>query len=198
LSPTRPPSDPPPPEPPRQPRQQPHETPATLWVIDGYNVLRVSFSQTAEEAARARGLLPAAGSPLSDGPSLRQDEETEIAGRRGWWVEPRRRALVELAGRACAPGESVWVVFDGARGAPGTSEAAPEGAGRAGVVFAPSADDWIVRTVKQRHAGAGASPATRTIVVTADRPLAGRCRHHGAECESPAVFVKRCLEESGA
>jgi hypothetical protein len=173
-----------------------------LWLIDGYNVLRTSFSRATEEAA--------AGNP-SPGSSDRERSDGDV--QRGWWTEPRRRALVELVGRACDSESAVWVVFDGPRDADGETGADESekdmgtedrtGSGREAndkprVIFAVSADDWIVQTVKSRGAiDRNDAPRTaepnRTIVVTADRPLAGRSRHHGAEITSPADFVSRCL-----
>ena len=70
---------------------------------------------------------------------------------------------------------------------------------------APSAAVEIVRAVKaggDPRAGA-TTPETREppetaipggiTVVTADRPLAGRSRHHGADIVSPGEFIARCL-----
>jgi hypothetical protein len=53
-------------------------------------------------------------------------------------------------------------------------------------VFAPSADDWLVDRVRR-----DAAPE-RLVVVTADRSLAGRVRHHGARVMSPGEFLGRC------
>ena len=54
------------------------------------------------------------------------------------------------------------------------------------LVFAPSADEWIVATLKQ-WAG-----SRRAVVVTADRPLADRARHRGAEIVATDAFVALC------
>ena len=52
--------------------------------------------------------------------------------------------------------------------------------------FAPSADDWLVAQVR-------ASPAPDCLaVVTADRAVAGRARHRGAQVVSPRAFLARC------
>ena len=73
----------------------------------------------------------------------------------------------------------VWVVFDGSR------PVREEGAGRLHAVFAPSADDWLVRRVK------AAEQPGRVVVVTADRSLANRARHHGAVVLKPGDFLAR-------
>ena len=61
----------------------------SLWLVDGYNVLRVSL------------------------PSSRAGHD---AG--AWWTADRRNALLELAARLPEPRAQVWVVFDGARPSP--------------------------------------------------------------------------------
>jgi uncharacterized protein YaiI (UPF0178 family) len=54
------------------------------------------------------------------------------------------------------------------------------------VVFAPSADDWILRELRE------ASDPTAIVVVTADRQVADRARHRGARVVSPRAFLERC------
>lgn len=100
--------------------------------------------------------------------------------RGAWWRGEGRRQLLERAGRFAEPDAEVWVVFDGPR-APAD---APEGRPR--VVFAPSADAWLLREV-----GAAPEPG-RLTVVTADRSLADRARHRGAQVVSPREFLERC------
>jgi hypothetical protein len=115
----------------------------------------------------------------------------------GWWGEPGRSLLVgrienfdrlgcqEAAGAdpsgASDPGPcSIWVVFDGPRPAPAPVSGGPQ------IVFAPSADRWIVSRVR-------ASPEPEDMaVVSADRQLAGRCRHAGAAVVSPRDFIAHC------
>jgi len=183
---------------PRDPTPPAGDRPLSL--IDGYNVLRVSFSRAVEKAAGA-GALDTSGPDPGDPAGTGSASGAPASGPSGWWTEPRRRALVDLAARACRDGIPVWVVFDGARageaGEPGIAPRRADEADRPRVVFTSSADDWIVRQVKRRAtecAAAGGTPRTRTIVVTADRPLAGRSRHHGAAISSPDEFVKRCLD----
>ena len=102
--------------------------------------------------------------------------------RSDWWSEARREELLALLagfdGLGGADAE-IWVVFDGAREPTGTGER--EGSVR--VVFAPSADEWLIEQVRA-HA--------EVAVVTADRKLAGRARHHGARVVSPREFLRRC------
>lgn len=104
--------------------------------------------------------------------------------RSAWWRGPARQRLFERASRLPTTQGRAWLVFDGPDPVPESDDA------RDGphIVFAPSADDWIVRRVKQRGA---ATP----IVVTADRRLAGRCRHAGARVVTPSDFVAYCRDE---
>jgi len=54
-------------------------------------------------------------------------------------------------------------------------------------VYVESADDWIVRRARR------AKDATRLIVVTRDRQVAGRCRSAGCLVWSPHEFESRCF-----
>jgi hypothetical protein len=131
-----------------------------------------------------------------------------LAGRprEGWWSSQLRE---ELLGRAETFDESdaeIWVVFDGPR----PSDAPAEG--RVRLVFAPSADDWLLARIPDRGAtsrGHGLRPLPtlhlptlhregqepgRVAVVTADRRLASRARRRGAEIVAPAEFLARCRE----
>jgi hypothetical protein len=100
--------------------------------------------------------------------------------REAWWGAERRAELLTQAARLSAAGACVEVVFDGARPEP---EAAGPGPRQ---VFAESADAWLVARVR-----AAPDPA-RVAVVTADRSLAGRVRHHGAHVVGPGEFLRRC------
>jgi hypothetical protein len=101
--------------------------------------------------------------------------------RSDWWSAPRRSQLLSHVA-AFEPGEAtIWVVFDGARPRPESGREAG-----AQVVFAPSADDWLVARVR------GAEDPSRLAVVTADRRLAARVRHLGARVAAPAEFLARC------
>lgn len=53
-------------------------------------------------------------------------------------------------------------------------------------VYVESADDWIVRRARR------APDPDRTIVVSADRQVAGRARSAGCEVWSPWSFMSRC------
>ena len=105
---------------------------------------------------------------------------------RWWGGEARSQLLSRVQGFAEA-GELV-VVFDGSD--PEGDEKPPESSAQ--VVFAPSADDWILSQVKT-----GADPE-RVHVVTADRRLADRARHRGAQILSPRAFLALCPEPDTA
>ena len=101
--------------------------------------------------------------------------------RKGWWRGPARARVLELAGGLPDADAEIVVVFDG-----DDPHEPPELPPRVRQVFAPSADDWLVRRVK------AVPPGAPVIVVTADRALAARARHHGAEIVSPQRFADRC------
>lgn len=105
-----------------------------------------------------------------------------LAGRdrEAWWSAERREELLARAGRLSASGACVEVVFDGARQAPEAVGSGPR------PIFAESADAWLVARVR------AAPDPGRVAVVTADRSLAGRVRHHGARVVSPREFLRRC------
>jgi hypothetical protein len=101
-----------------------------------------------------------------------------------WWSRAaRERLLARVRGFEDRAAE-VWVVFDGPHPLP---EEAPGSGPR--VVFARSADEWLLR--RAGEAGAGAA------VVTADRRLAARARARGARVVSPGDFLSRCAEAAG-
>jgi hypothetical protein len=102
--------------------------------------------------------------------------------RTAWWTRERREELVARIRGFDDPSAEVWVVFDGPHPAP------EEGGGEPGgirVAFAPSADEWLLRRVREAAAG-------EVVVVTADRPLADRARARGARVVSPHDFLARC------
>jgi predicted RNA-binding protein with PIN domain len=101
--------------------------------------------------------------------------------RRDWWRAEARERVLALVRRLDAPGAAVVVVFDGQR--PADEPERPDGPQ---VVFAASADDWLIRTVRQ------APDPTRIALVTADRQLAARARHRGARVVGPIAFRERC------
>ncbi len=102
--------------------------------------------------------------------------------RAQWWTEPRREQLVALAKHFDDAAAEIWIVFDG-RGPETPGEAA---ASRVRRIFAPSADEWLLATVRSSQA-----PAC-LAVVTADRAVADRVRHRGAQVVSPSAFLLRC------
>jgi len=102
--------------------------------------------------------------------------------RAEWWTAPRREQLIERVTRFDELGAEIWVVFDG----PDAREGEAEDESRVRRIFAPSADDWLVARVK-----ASTDPA-RLAVVTADRKVADRARHGGAQIVSPRDFLRRC------
>jgi len=140
--------------------------PAT-WLIDGYNVLHTVLL----------GGQPRTGSG-GWGQAGRSRLLERVRGFEG--LDPGSGDRPEAdSGREDRPG-TVWVVFDGRRPSPDDAGANPR------VVFAPSADGWIVRRVRS------SSRPSALVVVSADRQLAGRCRHAGASVLSPRDFIGRC------
>ena len=139
------------------------EAVGTLWLVDGYNVL-------------CSGMLGG-------------------RERSRWWAEEHRHELLARLEGFDDPDAEIWVVFDGSSPAgpsalSGTAApdgtAAPEGE-RIRTVFAPSADDWLVAEVKRQVAD-----ARDVAVVTADRKVAGRSRHRGAQVLAPRELLRRC------
>jgi hypothetical protein len=106
--------------------------------------------------------------------------------RHAWWTSGQRAELLARAEAFEEAEAPIFVVFDGARAA----GADPAG-GRVRPVFAASADEWLVDRVKRADA------PERLVVVTADRGLAGRVRHHGARVVSPGEFLGRCRTGQG-
>jgi len=103
----------------------------------------------------------------------------EGAERAHFWGPAARDRLLELVAGWTEQGRVV-VVFDGDRPMPESASSNPE------VVFAPSADEWLLRMIRE------AEDPDRIAVVTADRRLAARARHRGAQVVAPAAFVARC------
>ncbi|MBW2275430.1 MAG: NYN domain-containing protein [Deltaproteobacteria bacterium] len=109
--------------------------------------------------------------------------------RSEWWTAPRRERLVGLARHFSDPAARIWIVFDGPRpSAPDDDADAQE---RVQVVFADSADDWIVKRVRSSE-----EPG-RLAVVTGDRQVADRARHRGARVAAPRDFIARCATPDG-
>ncbi len=133
-----------------------------IWLVDGFNVLHAVLL----------------------GGQARID----------WWAAPQRERLLERAGRFRDPRAEIWVVFDGSRtsgseheGDRGDDDASGEPGGpRPRVVFAASADDWLVGRVRR------AKQPGEIAVVTGDRQVAGRCRHAGSVVVRPRDFLAHC------
>jgi predicted RNA-binding protein with PIN domain len=106
--------------------------------------------------------------------------------RSEWWTAARRDQLLEKVARFDDPRAQVWVVFDGPRPEVATAEDADQSGEGPRRVFAASADAWLVERV------AAAEDPERIAVVTADRQVAGRVRHRGAQVHSPRDFLARC------
>jgi len=111
--------------------------------------------------------------------------------RAGWWREEARTRLLARVASFEDPAPEIIVVFDGPREA--ASQGTPESPSdaRIRVVFAPSADAWLLRAVRDAP-----DPAS-LVVVTADRQLADRARHRGARVVSPSDFLARCGPPEG-
>jgi predicted RNA-binding protein with PIN domain len=105
--------------------------------------------------------------------------------RRGWWREEMRARLLARVASFEDSAAELWVVFDG----PGPGGEAERESLRPRVVFAPSADEWLLAAVRDAP-----DPAS-VVVVTADRQLADRARHRGAQIVSPRAFLARCPSE---
>jgi predicted RNA-binding protein with PIN domain len=102
-----------------------------------------------------------------------------------WWKGPARRLLVSEVEKLATVSGTITLVFDGPDPVE-DKEAFPSEGIR--VVFAPSADDWILANLRERGESA------EVAVVTADRRLSGKCRGRGAQLESPAAFLARCRD----
>jgi predicted RNA-binding protein with PIN domain len=102
--------------------------------------------------------------------------------RSDWWKRERREELLARVERFQSEHREadVLVVFDGAH-PPDTPHES-----KVSIVFAPSADDWLVRAVRE------AEHAESIAVVTADRRLADRVRRRGATVVPPRSFISRC------
>jgi hypothetical protein len=101
--------------------------------------------------------------------------------RGDWWRESSRAQLLELAGSFDDPEAEVWIVFDGPRPVTATPETP-----RLRVIFAPSADEWLLGRLRS------APDPSRLSVVTGDQRLAVRSRRRGARVIRPREFLDRC------
>ena len=135
-----------------------------------------------EPPSTERAPLPAAATWLVDGYNVLHTVLLGGRDRTQWWREECRREVTLRAARLEDEGALVVVVFDG--DLPGSDDA-PD-SNRLRVVFAPSADDWLVAAVR------AAERPEEIGVVTADRKVAGRCRHKGAHVVHPRDFLAWC------
>jgi predicted RNA-binding protein with PIN domain len=158
-------------------------------VIAGFLALGLSAAQVLAEAPGeapyAGGVDEAsAGAPrvwLVDGYNVLCTGLLGGRDRRDWWSPERRAELLARLEHFDGPDAEIWVVFDGERAPEGGA-----GVGRVRSVFAPSADDWLAREVRAR------AEAEPVAVVTADRKVAARARHRGAQVVSPGELLRRC------
>jgi hypothetical protein len=177
----------------------------SLWLIDAYNVLRVSLANCA-------------ATPDGGDPPREPSEPAEP-----WWSQSRREYLIQLAAGLQEPNAEIWLIFDArhlleAEEMPQEmTEEIAEPANRVRVVFAPSADEWIVSAVKkasknsknrensengensksgenEANRGSEQKTASATRVVTADRVLANRVRSRGATIVATNEFVALCQQ----
>lgn len=164
-----------------------------VWAaVLGAEENRVSPPQDSEEA----GLEAGAGAPaprlwLIDGYNVLHAGVLRGRDRRGWWTASVQSQLVAIADTFEDPAAQIIVVFDAAKPeAPRAAEPPPPS--RVRLVYAPSADDWLVRHVRTSQ------EPERIAVVTADRQVQGRARHGGASVVSPLSFLARCNRSAGA
>ncbi|MFB0978684.1 MAG: NYN domain-containing protein, partial [Myxococcota bacterium] len=140
---------------------------ARVWLVDGYNVLH---------CAPFRKQTGGPDAPPGD-PRTRQ---------KPFWSASMRERLVAVAGGFPDRDAEIWLVFDGSH----PPETPLRGtAPRLIVEFAPSADDWIVRRVRD------AEDTDEIAVVSGDRRLTGKTRHRGAAVVSPRHFLQHCFAE---
>lgn len=123
---------------------------------------------------------------LIDGFNLLHSVVLKGRDRANWWKLERQLEVFDLCVRFTGP-EETFLIFDAARE---TSERLPREAHATPdchphhIVYAPSADDWIV--AKCQHA-----TNQETRVVTADRALRDRAARHGALGLSPWSFAEQ-------
>jgi predicted RNA-binding protein with PIN domain len=102
--------------------------------------------------------------------------------RAGWWQPAAQRRLVERVEQLTLSYPAMWIVFDRR---PSTSEVPEDVTSndpRIRIVYAPSADEWIVHEVERL------APQHAITVVTADRPLRERVRRVGGSLLSPLAL----------
>ena len=135
---------------------------STVWLLDGFNVLHAALFTNRD--------------------------------RTSWWAEEHRERLIATVRRfssdlAANLAAEIWIAFDGKReDEPDARRLRTTGGIPIYIVFAPSADDWLVRHVRS-------SSAPEAInVVTRDRRVGGRVRHKGASVVAPDHFLSLCRD----
>lgn len=175
-----------------------HEIASTLGVIAGFVALALGSSVGLRwlgveapsdpylESTVSDTTTPAEPRPtlwLVDGFNVLHVVLLHGESREAWWQSRGRERVVELARAFDAPDAEVVVVFDGSQ--PPPAEETGDATGPR-VIFAAPADDWVLTAVRT------APDPARVAVVTADRRLAARARHRGAQVVAPGIFAQRC------
>src|SRR5262249_535080 len=102
--------------------------------------------------------------------------------RAGWWQPAAQRRLVERVEQLVdLPYPISRIVFDRDTRHNDAHENVTSNDSRIRIIYAPSADDWIVTEVERL------SPQHTITVVTADRPLRERVRRGGGTILSPSA-----------
>jgi predicted RNA-binding protein with PIN domain len=154
------------------------EGPYSLSVMEGPAMEAPAPPPADDDLPDARVWLVDGYNVLHAGLLHRQDR-----GR--FWSRPHRERLRARVECFQGSADEVWIVFDGTD--PGDEPAGRTASGaRVRTVYAPSADDWLVKRVR------GAERPDELAVVTADRQVAGRAQHRGARVVPPRRFLARC------
>jgi len=131
--------------------------------------------------------LPTAPVWLVDGYNVLHAGLLGQAQRVNWWHRSHRDRLIERVRNFESPRAEIWVAFDGGdEGERPTGHEEDRKLATVRVVFARSADDWILEKVRQSE------EAAKLAVVTGDQQVAGRARHRGAIVVSPRLFLEHC------
>lgn len=169
-----------------EPREAGRGGTGSLWLVDAYNVLRVSLAPDTDEpwwSARRRDLLRARACRLQQpalGPEAAPgDSRVEVC-------------LVFDARQLSATEESEVARESGPEPLTDPAERPPDDSPQplVRVLFTPSADEWIVAAARSRR-----SEFDRILVVTADRRLANRARSRDAEVVDTGRFLELCAPE---
>jgi len=143
-----------------------------------------------EAGPSATSAAPAPRLWLVDGYNVLHAGVLRGRDRRGWWTVSVQSKLIAIAETFEDPAAEIIVVFDAAK--PESPQAPdPPPPSRVRLVYAPSADDWMVRHVRSSQ------EPERIAVVTADRQVQGRARHGGAKVVAPLAFLSRCSRSTG-